>query len=190
MAHTIAHNDIRASKAADTYKTWTSELIRARQYRDTRYWITEQGWVFSLAWKDDANYPKYIRPVVTNSGYHEVRLGGKHYSVHRMVAETWLDRPAGCYQVHHVDGNKLNNSKDNLEWTTLKEHRRQHRNISVPYRRPIKQLSDTGRVLRVYPSVAAAAEAMGCSRPALSSVANGYHKTGAGYRWAWAEEAI
>ena len=189
MAHTIEINDTRASKAAARMKSWTSELIRARQYRDTRYFVTEQGWVFSLAWTEDAEYPKYIRPYVTNSGYHEVKLGNKHYSVHRMVAETWLDRPAGCYQVHHKDGNKLNNAKDNLEWTTLKEHRRKHRK-SVPYRRPIKQLSDKGRVLRTFPSVASAAEAMGCSRPALSSVANGYHKTGAGYRWKWAEEAI
>ena len=189
MAHTIEINDTRASKAASTMKSWTSELIRARQFRNTRYFITEQGWVFSLAWKEDANYPRYIQPVVTNSGYHEVRLGNKHYSVHRMVAETWLDRPAGCYQVHHKDGNKLNNSKDNLEWTTRKEHLRKHHNTKIPRRRPIKQLSHTGMVLRTFPSVAAAAEAMGCSRPALSSVANGYHKTGAGYRWKWAQEA-
>lgn len=189
MSHTIEPNNIRASKAASTMKSWTSELIRARQFRNTRYFITEQGWVFSLAWREGANYPKYIQPVVTNSGYHEVRLNGKHYSVHRMVAETWLDKPAGCYQVHHKDGDKLNNSKDNLEWTTLKEHRKAHRRAAVPYRRPIKQLSPTGRVLRAYPSVAAAAEAMGCSRPALSSAANGYHKTGAGYKWQWAKEA-
>jgi len=72
---------------------------------------------------------------------------------------------------------------------TLKEHRRKHHNTKIPRRRPIKQLSHTGMVLRTFPSVAAAAEAMGCSRPALSSVANGYHKTGAGYRWKWAQEA-
>lgn len=42
--------------------------------------------------------------------------------IHRLVAETWLDNHLGKECVNHVDGNKLNNNVDNLEWVTSSEN--------------------------------------------------------------------
>lgn len=39
-------------------------------------------------------------------------------SVHRMVAETYLDNPNCLPEVNHKDSNKTNNSVCNLEWVT------------------------------------------------------------------------
>lgn len=58
-------------------------------------------------------------------GYCHVSLksGGKtkRYKVHRLVAEAFIGPPPGPeYQINHIDGNKQNNTCDNLEWCTPK----------------------------------------------------------------------
>jgi hypothetical protein len=53
-------------------------------------------------------------------GYMQVTLcvnqKRKTHSVHRLVALTFIPNPLGLPQVNHIDGNKLNNCVDNLEW--------------------------------------------------------------------------
>lgn len=59
---------------------------------------------------------------IQNTGYKTVTLNNKKYSVHRLVAETFIHKPKGKNVVNHKDGNKLNNNIKNLEWCTLKEN--------------------------------------------------------------------
>ena len=53
---------------------------------------------------------KVINGWVQNTGYKTVVLNNKKYSVHRLVAETFIHKPVGKNVVNHKDGNKLNNN--------------------------------------------------------------------------------
>jgi hypothetical protein len=56
------------------------------------------------------------------NGYCRVTLRNKHFSVHRLVAEAYLDKPADATEVNHIDGNKNNNNVSNLEWCTRQQN--------------------------------------------------------------------
>lgn len=59
---------------------------------------------------------KYIRVTVRKN-----KKPIKEY-VHRLVAQTFLDRPHGKNQVDHIDGDTKNNSLDNLQWVDGREN--------------------------------------------------------------------
>jgi hypothetical protein len=62
---------------------------------------------------------------VNSAGYIIVQLrsNGKRKVVllHRLVAEAYIPNPHNKPTVNHIDGNKLNNAVNNLEWMTMAE---------------------------------------------------------------------
>lgn len=56
--------------------------------------------------------------------YYDLRVGKKRYSkaAHRLVAEYYLENADNKPLVNHIDGDKLNNNIDNLEWVTYSEN--------------------------------------------------------------------
>lgn len=58
-----------------------------------------------------------------SKGYLRVCIGKKFMFIHRLVAEKWIPNPDNKEQVNHKDGNKLNNSANNLEWVSNKQNR-------------------------------------------------------------------
>jgi hypothetical protein len=72
------------------------------------------------------NKEKYLKKAKTTIGYEVVLLykKGKRtlFYVHRLVAINFIPNTENKPQVNHIDGNKLNNCIDNLEWNTAKEN--------------------------------------------------------------------
>lgn len=80
-----------------------------------RYLITEDQRVF------DTKKNRYISQWVDTTGYFQCYLkdanNKKHGKrIHRLMAKAFIPNPYNLPQVNHIDGNKLNNSIDNLEW--------------------------------------------------------------------------
>jgi hypothetical protein len=57
-----------------------------------------------------------------HSGYIYVRVNCNKYALHRLVALTFIENINNKPFVNHIDGNKLNNNINNLEWVTCSEN--------------------------------------------------------------------
>jgi hypothetical protein len=89
-----------------------------KQFRNTNYYVDKDGSIHKNGKK--ISQSKMTRGYLSVSIYHN-GVFKTHY-VHRIVAECYLDNPKNKPLVNHIDGNKLNNSVENLEWVTHKEN--------------------------------------------------------------------
>jgi hypothetical protein len=69
---------------------------------------------------------RIIKQSISRNGYLRVNLSKngicKKYLVHRIVAIAFLLNDKNKPEVNHVDGNKINNSLENLEWVSKSEN--------------------------------------------------------------------
>ena len=87
---------------------------------NNKYLIDENGKVLNT------ETGQYLRGSYNETGYHYYRLSKngkkKMFFAHRLVAEAFIPNPNDYPVVNHIDGNKINNSVNNLEWCTYSEN--------------------------------------------------------------------
>lgn len=88
------------------------------------YKINEKGEIISYK----RVHPKKIKPYVAGNGYWEVTLSPtkgkyKRLGLHRLLAETFIERPPHTEVVNHKNGNTLDYRLENLEWVTKSENK-------------------------------------------------------------------
>lgn len=84
------------------------------------YFIYDNGDVFNNIIK------RFLKGSVGENGYKYYRLSKnnkkKMFYAHRLVAKAFIENPDNLPVVNHLDGNKLNNNKENLEWSTYSDN--------------------------------------------------------------------
>lgn len=132
---------------------------------------------------------------------------GKTFSIHRLVAETFIPNPDSKPVVNHIDGNKQNNNADNLEWCTNSENdlhafrlglRTVNKtgigrfgNLNGASKSVYMLDKDTEKIIKKFNSLADAGRFLGRNANHMSHIAqqiNGKRKTAYGYKWRYADD--
>lgn len=88
-------------KGLRRYKQNHSKLQIVEEKIINQYVNKHNGYVYSMLYKDGTE---------------------KNCRVHKLIAQTFIPNPENKKTINHIDGNKMNNRVDNLEWATNKEN--------------------------------------------------------------------
>ena len=141
---------------------------------------------------------RILKPKTNKFGYCTVALSknAKHkfYMVHRLVAFAFVPNPEGKPEINHKDGNKLNNSVQNLEWCTSQENKRHAYENGlcggehITHRRQVNQYDKDYNFIATYASIEEASKQTGIGHSSIWMCCNHRYKTAGNFIWSYAQE--
>ena len=127
---------------------------------------------------------------VNENGYIRVFIYNRTYALHRLIALAFIENPQNKEQVNHIDGNKINNIVDNLEWVTNSENQLHKFQIGLGnnFTRKIKQYDLEWNFIKEFKSITSASKELNISSSTIQSVLMNITKTAAGFIWKYSED--
>lgn len=137
-----------------------------------------------LKWHVGAVTERHPRPMYSVELWRDNKR--KRVPVHRIVAMAFIPNHHNYPQVNHIDGNRKNNSADNLEWCTASEnnyhaYRMGLRNSGMS--KAVIGYSVRSGIVIECESIAEAARLVNGNPDAIRGAVKGRLKTSSGFRW-------
>jgi len=141
---------------------------------------------------------RIIKSSLDKYGYPRLSLRkynkAKFFTIHRLVAVSFIPNLENKPQVNHRDGNKTNNNVINLEWVSEKENvnhaydtglHRGRRGIESPHSKVVYQYSLEGKFIDKYYGCCEANRLTGIDRSSISLAVNGKSNKAGGFIWSY-----
>lgn len=145
--------------------------------------------------------PRIMKPTKNYKGYLKVPLtknqNTKLVSIHRLVAENFLENPLLLSEVNHIDCNKLNNDINNLEWVSHKDNiihaqknnRFQKLKLSDSYKSvQVAQYDMCDNFIKKWNCMKEISIVLNIQWQNIGKCCRGIRKTAGGYKWKYMEE--
>lgn len=128
---------------------------------------------------------------------------GKNYTIHRLVANAFLNNINNYTDINHKDGNKLNNDVNNLEWCNRSHNLKEAYRLKLrepskamlgkkgklcPNSKKIKQYDIKGNFIKLWDSTMDIERELNIVHNNISACCLGKLKTYKGYIWRFADE--
>ncbi len=151
---------------------------------------------------------RILMPIKDNNGYLGVKINGKRYRIHRLLAIYFIENPQNKPFIDHINTIRDDNRIENLRWCDRIENannpitiqkiinnskgrkhslitRRKMSNAKIgkPKEVPVIQMDMNGLILNTFSSMAMAERYTGINRRNISSVIRGNIKSTHNYKW-------
>ena len=125
-----------------------------------------------------------------HSGYIYLRVNIKKYALHRLIALTFIENLEKKPFVNHIDGNKLNNKLENLEWVTCSENNLHSHKLGLNngHKRKIIQYNLEMNEIQKYNTIKEASENLNISLSCIKDVLKEKQKSSKGFIFKYLEE--
>lgn len=157
------------------------------------YWKQIEGYPHLLVSRTGqvwtTTYNRLLKPHISNRGYLRIGLNKdkviKTVGVHRLVAEAFIPNPDNLPQVDHIDGNKLNNTVENLQWISPSDNTKKACKGIIRRAKPIVCI-ETGKV---YKTIKEANRELHIPEAVISAIIRGEFPAYHGLSFAHAKQA-
>ena len=181
---------------------WRTPIVNGEPYEN--YQVSNFGRIKSLNYKRTGK-SELLQPRKDTHGYLQVCLsknGGKWFSLHRVVAETFLPNPENKPQVNHkIEGDEgktinmvffnddgtIDKERTTIEWVTVKENHNYgtHNERSAKTRsKKVLQFTLDGEFIREWPSTAEVGR-NGYNFSHIAACCRGERKSAYGFKWCY-----